>query len=321
LNALNIAAAVMGGAAVWAIAASIARPRRPIDARIGPYTDVARARLGAPVSTAPQPVVFGEAARRILGPLATRGGLRVANALRLGRDSDVELAIRQAGLTVRAPSASGEVGSRPMTVEDYRRRHLAMMVGAPVALAFLGYIEGLSTLVVLLFAAAGIFFGSRHLPDKTKRLIFRRRRRIRNDLYSVAQLLAIRAQAGDPLLSAVHDLVARGSGPVIDDLLGALDRIATGYGASAAFTLLATESAEPKAAEFYRMLAVATHGTIDLPGNLLKLAHELRAQRREDITRHSTRRQAAMVVPILAIMAPVMILFITAPIPRAIFGP
>lgn len=321
MNALTAIAAVSGGAAVWGVAASIAHPRRPIDARIDPYTDVARARLGAPVNTAPRPVVFGEAARRILGPLATRGALRAARTLRFGPDDDVDLAIRQAGLTVRTKSPSGETGQRPMTVEDYRRRHLAMMVGAPLALAFLGFIEGLSTIVVVLFAAGGVFFGSRNLPDKTKRLILRRRRRVRNDLYSVSQLLAIRAQAGDPLLGAVHDLVAQGSGPVVADLRQALDRIATGYGASAAFTLLATEAAEPRAAEFYRMLAVATHGTIELPDNLLKLARELRSQRREDITRHSTRRQAAMVVPILAIMAPVMILFITAPIPRAIFGP
>jgi len=321
VNPLNVVAAISGGAAVWAISASLARPRRPIDARIDPYSDVARARLGAPVRTTPQPVVFGEAVRRTLGPLATRGVSRVAHALRLGRDDDIELAIRQAGMTVRAKSQSGERESRLMTVEDYRRRHLAMIVGAPVTLALLGYVEGLSTVMVLLFAAAGVFFGARNLPDKTKRLILRRRRRIRNDLYSVAQLMAIRAQAGDPLLGAVHDLAAQGSGPVIDDLRRSLDRIATGYGAAAAFALLATESAEPKAAEFYRMLAVATHGTIELPDNLLKLAQELRAQRREDITRHSTRRQAAMVVPILAIMAPVMILFITAPIPRAIFGP
>ncbi|MDQ6616601.1 MAG: type II secretion system F family protein [Actinomycetota bacterium] len=321
MTPLTVVAAVSAGLAVWAVGVAIARPRRPIKARVGPYADVALARLGASITPGPQPVVFGEAARRILGPLATRAATRVAHFLRLGSDADVDLAIRQAGLTVRVKDPEGQKTERPMTVEDYRRRHLAMMIGVPLALTAMGYLEGFSTLTILVFAAVGIFFGARRLPDSTAVRIRRRRERIRNDLYSVAQLLAIRAQSGDTLLTAIQDLVQQGSGPVVDELRRALERVAAGYGAAAAFALLAGESAEPKATEFYRLLATATHGSVALPQNLLQLARDLRAQRREDITRASTRRQAAMVIPILVFMAPVMMLFISAPIPRAIFGP
>ena len=41
---------------------------------------------------------------------------------------------------------------------------------------------------------------------------------------------------------------------------------------------------------------------------------------REDLKKAATRRRAAMLVPIIALLAPVMLLFILAPIPRIVFG-
>ena len=46
----------------------------------------------------------------------------------------------------------------------------------------------------------------------------------------------------------------------------------------------------------------------------------LRDDRREDLKKAATRRRAAMLVPIIALLAPVMLLFILAPIPRIVFG-
>jgi hypothetical protein len=53
---------------------------------------------------------------------------------------------------------------------------------------------------------------------------------------------------------------------------------------------------------------------------LLEQADELRAQRREDVERIAAKRQMSMILPNLALMAPVMILFLLAPVPRMLFG-
>lgn len=306
MTPLALVAAVTAAVAVWAAAHAVARPRRPIGARVSPYTAVARARLGAPPTPDVEPVLLGEAARRILGPLATELGNRLAGGLRVTPDKDLDLKLRRAG--------------RPMTAAEFRRKHLRFVVAAPLAFAFAAVAEHRSTTTAVVFAALGLFFGARYLPDKIDRAIARRSREIRSDLYSVAQLLAIRAQGKEPLIGAIQGLVRTGTGPVVDDLGAALALIAEGYGAAAAFTRLADEAAEPQAAHFYRLLTTATKGTADLPANLLELAANLRTQRREQIQRRMTRRFAAQVLPILGIMAPVMLIFVAAPIPRAIFG-
>ena len=84
--------------------------------------------------------------------------------------------------------------------------------------------------------------------------------------------------------------------------------------------MIAREAIDDSAARFYRFLAAATTGGIDLPKALLEQADELRAQRREEVERASARRQMSMVIPNVALMAPVMILFLLAPVPQMIFG-
>ena len=42
--------------------------------------------------------------------------------------------------------------------------------------------------------------------------------------------------------------------------------------------------------------------------------------RREEVERAAAKRQMSMVIPNLVLMAPVMILFLLAPVPRMLFG-
>ncbi|HMG27439.1 MAG TPA: hypothetical protein VKH36_11575, partial [Acidimicrobiia bacterium] len=57
-----------------------------------------------------------------------------------------------------------------------------------------------------------------------------------------------------------------------------------------------------------------------LAGALGALSEDLRDARREDLRRVATKRRAAMLVPTIAILAPIMLLFIAAPLPSVIFG-
>jgi hypothetical protein len=52
----------------------------------------------------------------------------------------------------------------------------------------------------------------------------------------------------------------------------------------------------------------------------MAVASTLRAERREEVERLGTRRKGAMIIPTLVVMAPVVFLYVVAPIPRFVFG-
>ena len=69
-----------------------------------------------------------------------------------------------------------------------------------------------------------------------------------------------------------------------------------------------------------KLLAAASHRGIDLTGGLLDLAKDLRRTLREDIKTTSAKRRAAMLLPTIGILAPIMLLFVAAPIPSIVLG-
>ena len=298
-------AAICAAGAVGTGSYQLIRPPRPIARQVAPYTAVARSHLGVEVESIPEPLVSGEVIRRVLGPLGTivlSGGSRI---LGLADRQALDLKLRQAG--------------QPMTVEHYRRRHLQYAIGAPIVCGVLGWAMG-STVMVVLFMAAGAFAGARRMPDRLRGLTRRRAARMRSDLPTIAWMLTPRIRNRMTVVVALADLVGQGSGPVIDDLARALSLIGTGLPESGAFDQIAKESPEPAASRFYAVLSAAASGGIDLAPALLELARELRTQRREEVERASAKRQMAMIVPDLAFMAPVLLMFLIAPIPRLLFG-
>lgn len=298
-------AALLAGAAVGTFAWQVAQPRRTVARRVAPYTEVARARLGARVESVPDPVLASEAARRLIGPLAESTATWIGRALRVTDTVSLDRRLRQAG--------------SPMTVDQYRRRHLRWAITTPIVCASLGAIAGSVPLVVV-FLVLGAVAGARRMPDQLRSMTRRRTARMRSDLPTIAGLLSPKIVNNKSLPVAVAGLVAIGSGPVIDDLARGLHLGDAGYGLARSFELIAAESPEPAAARFYRFLATATSGGIDLPKALLDQAAEMRAQRREEVERAASKRQLTMVIPNVALMAPVMILFLLAPVPRMLFG-
>jgi tight adherence protein C len=301
-----VLAALCAAGSVGAFSYHKIRPPRAIARQISPYTAVARAHLGVEVESMPEPLFSGEILRRVLGPPGQVLAVQVAKFLALSDGQGLEQRLRQAG--------------QPMSVEAYRRRHLQYAVGAPVAAGLVGWMLG-STVMVVLFIAAGAFSGARRMPEHLRNLTRRRAERMRSDLPTVAWMLTPKIRNRMTVTVAVADIVRQGSGPVVDDLARALYlKDSAGYNDTAAFELIAKETIEPAAARFYNLLAAATTGGVDLAPALLELARELRTQRREEVARSSAKRQIAMVLPDLAFMAPVLILFLMAPVPRLLFG-
>lgn len=174
--------------------------------------------------------------------------------------------------------------------------------------------------MALLLAIAGGFIGSNRRSGNIGKRIEARRARMRVELYTINQLMAIYLRtSGSPVLAAQR-LVRRGRGAVIDELNEALRLHTRGMPASKAFNRLAEQTPEPFAARTYKLLASGSERGADLASALLSLSEDVREHRRTEVKRTATKRQAAILVPILVFLAPVMLFFIAAPLPSLIFN-
>jgi len=298
-------AAALGASALCWLGVRLAHPKRSPVARMALYLELPRMHLGGRPGAMAGPLVAGEAMRRVLGPLAGTAISLMDRVVGVGAAESLELSLRQAGMK--------------MTVDEYRREYLRRLVGTPVLLGLLGAVTG-KALYVGLFFLAGLFSGARRLPERARAGTKRRNERVRSDLPTVAAVLALKIENNKSLVVAVGDVVSQGSGPVVDDLGRAVHLINAGFGEVPAFELIARETAEPAAARFYRFLAAAAVGGLDLAKALLDQANELRAQRREEVERSAARRQMSLVLPNLVFMAPVLFAFLLAPLPQMLFG-
>ena len=304
-------ASILAGVTAAAAAGLIVRPTPRLAARVRPYTLIPRSRLGR---SADIPDLAGEEAwlsggtfRRLFGPpvLALAGWL--GGLLDARSDQGLRLMLRQAGY-------------RDLSPEEYRVRQL----GAAALGAAAGVTAGLlvvgSAAVVLVLGVLGFVVGATRWRGRLDRGTALRRERLRVELYTVNQLLAMHIKTGGGPIQATQRIVARGSGVVVEELAEVLRMIAGGTSPQEAFARAAALTAEAQAARTYELLAAGTERGVDVAAALLAFSEDIRDDRREDLKKAATRRRATMLVPIIALLAPVMLLFILAPIPRMVFG-
>jgi pilus assembly protein TadC len=143
---------------------------------------------------------------------------------------------------------------------------------------------------------------------------------MRMEIYTVNQLLALRIRAGGGVVSAIGATVARGNGEVVEELAEALRLHRSGWRASDALRRIADVTPEPFCSRTYRLLAAAEDRGADLASSLLALSEDVRESRREAVKRSATKRRAAMLLPTIGVLAPVLLLFVAAPLPFLIAG-
>jgi tight adherence protein C len=281
--------ALLGATVVTAVAGSRPLLRR----RLAPYLESARSRLGLP------PVRDGS----LRSPFRWIPGHR--------SDSDLGDRLRQAGL------GGEDVGA---DVLRFRVRWAVVTVGwatAGVVLsAALALDPGPAIGLVVAATAAGF---SRPPASLTKR-VEDRAARMRSEVYTVDQVLAVWIRSGASVAGALERMVGRGRGPVVGELERALRLHRGGLPLADALRRVAEGTPEPACARTYRTLAAGTERGTDLGGTLLALAEDVRDARREATRRSAVRRRAAMLVPIVAVLAPVLLLFVAAPLPSIVFG-
>jgi tight adherence protein C len=223
-----------------------------------------------------------------------------------GASGHVELRLRRAGLA-------------GLGVDGYRKRQLAYTVFGVVFAVALAVLLGLSTAAGLVLAAAGLVAGSLRWRAKLDRLIEDRRATMRAEAHTVCQMLAVWLRTGDTPPGALDRLARRATGVVPAELTAAAALIRSGSPPVEVLDRLAVDTAEPAAARLYRLYGASWSSGGD-PAALLALADDLRAARRDAFARTMAKRRVAMAIPLVAVIGPILILFIAAAIPSIVFG-
>ncbi|NNL97757.1 MAG: type II secretion system F family protein [Acidimicrobiia bacterium] len=299
--------AVAIGGVVW----MLVRPEVRLAPRVRPYTITARTSLGrstgGEATTRPGAPVPGRTFQRLFGPVLQSMATKLSGLIDSQSEEQLGLKLRQARMYPHTPPEQ--------RVQEYRMRQLGSAAAFTASFAAVAGLGGASGAMVLLFAVFGFAFGASRLRGRIDGAIEERTDTMRMQIYTINQVLAMRVRAGGGIISGIGSLVERGTGPVIDDLEEVLRLHRSGHSATDAFHRMAEVTPEPFASRTYTLLGSAEDQGYDLAEGLLVLADDVREARRESMKRSATKRRAGMLIPILLLMAPVMLLFVGAPLP------
>ena len=177
-----------------------------------------------------------------------------------------------------------------------------------------------STVVVLVASLAFGVVGATRVRGRLDRTLEQRRSTMKIEISTINQLLAIKVRSGSGIIQAVGEIAGRGTGEVIGELRTALRMHRSGMSGPAVFRRLAELTPESHCARTYKLLASSEEMGVDLASGLRALADDARQARREAMRRSATKKRSAMLIPTIAILAPVMLLFVAAPLPQLILG-
>jgi tight adherence protein C len=310
MNVASLLAAGAVGAGAAGLAGLWRSPARRLAPRVRPYAVVARSALGHVPE--PMPNMISRRASdatlsRLFGPAVRATVARISNAIESRGDEHLARLLRQAAMD-------------DLTPDRYRMQQLARATGFAVGSGVAAALTVKTPLIVLVAAVAGFVYGASRARARLERTIATRAARIRLELYTVNHLLAMQVRTGSGAMQAVQRVVERGRGAVVQELDDVLTWTRSGLGEAEAFRRAAELTPEPSAARTYHLLAAGVERGVDLGGGLLALSSDIRDVRREQMHKDAVRRRAAMLVPTIAILAPIMLIFIAAPLPSIVLG-
>lgn len=311
---IQILAACLVATGLIALSTALVRPQRPLERRLAPYTQIERSLLGRDVDL--DSVLrggSGPASGAVLtGPLATGARHLVESGVDIAAPDVLTTRLRHAGFRDARPST-------------YRRLQVRTGVGGSVALGVaLGGLAQLSGRPILISFLAGIVvgfpFGALTFRAWLDRQAAQRARRLQLEVYSVALVLSARSRHGRGPLLAFREVAARGTGELCAHLSQGVHWMQRGAGVVDTMERLAVESPDPTTARLIRLVGSAAVNGHDPSGPLRDFARQLRLQRAEQLDQAATRRRAAMLIPMLLFMFPVILLFALAPGPSIVLG-
>ncbi len=306
--------AVSVGGFVMGLGWVVLKPRSDLARRVRPYAQRTRVNLGRPADSsgdALQGSMWGDSvARRMMMPFVVAFGRRLGKVASSLGEQNLRRRLTQAGMF---PDVAIE--RRPS--EFYVRMWARVLVGATTG-GLAGVLSG-GAVRMLLFAVAGAFVGAGSLTSSVDRAIATRRERMRAELYTVNQVMAIRSRAAGSVPDLVEFIIRVGSGEVVRELAGVWEEHRRGTAMSDALLSVAETTVEPQAARTYELLATAHLRGADLSQPLLDLSRGLRSEYRHEIQRGESKRRTAMAAPLILVMFPLALALLAGPIPSMIF--
>lgn len=314
---LRILGGIFASIFIITLLRTIIRPPSKLSSRVRPYSAAGRSALGNnpdnAILTGRETVQATGVLERLYRPIVESLLLSLTKAFG-GAFDDEALALKLHQSGVLSEVAQEE------RVHEFRVRQIASGLGFGIAGGLAAAVIGSSPPLILAITFVSCIAGVARMSAGISSRIEDRRERMRIELYTINQLMAIYLRtSGSPVLAAQR-LVRRGRGEVIDELNEALRLHARGMSAGKAFGRLAETTPEPFAARTYKLLSTGSERGADLASALLALSEDVRDARRTDVRRNATKRQGAMLLPIICCLAPVMLLFIAAPLPSMIGG-
>jgi tight adherence protein C len=303
MNPLTLVAALTTAVVAGALMRMLVPPTPRLASRIRPYLS----------PSAPQPGSAPRSAvRRVFGPMV----MRAAGALSRRLDSAGEEAL---ALRLRRSGLYPDLGDDER-LAVFRLRQLRSLTVGGFAFGLVGSAVSLSPGGVMGMGLVGAVAAVGRTRGRVERALEERTTRMRIEIYTIDQLLALRVRAGGAVMQAVMQVVERGRGEVVAELAEAIRLHRAGLSVAESFRWVANLSPEPACARTYRLLGIADERGVDLAAGLLALAEDVRETRREAMKRAATRRRAAMLVPTIALLAPTLLLFVAAPLPYLLTG-
>lgn len=303
---MALAAIAGSGAAAAGLAGAVVRPTPRLAPRVRPYNHVARTSLGlAPDVVAES--ADGTLVARFFAPLLAGWLRKVGRRIESRSDDELARVLFQAGRS-------------DLDVEQFRVRQVARGVLGSIVFGACALAWVRVPVIVLVLAVAGFVWGSSRVRAAIDAAVDQRSARIRLELGTVAQLLALHLRTGAGPVQAVQRFSERGHGVLADELRAVVASIRAGSREADAFRRAAELTPAVEAARLYLLFANGVDRGADLAAALLTIADDVRDARRDDVKRRSIKSRAAMLVPTIGILAPVMLLFIAAPLPSIVFG-
>jgi Flp pilus assembly protein TadB len=278
VNFAALPAALAVGLAVAVAVYALSRPWRRLGPRVNVYTVATRSRLGQPVQmltlTAP-PSSAGGVLAGVFGPIVGALAGRLTALLGHRDEAAVALALEQAGI-------------RDVSPRSFAYQQLTYTVLGFVGGAILGLLSGIRMAVVMALAGGslGLLRKRQELGNRTEK----RCTRMRSELLSVCNLLAIHTRVTPQLQQVLDIVITEASGEVIGELRRVRSMIDGGTPPEVALSQMANLTPEPAAAGLYRALSLAITTGGPLADTLISLTANIRDQQRDERRAAATRR-------------------------------
>jgi len=292
------------GVAVYAAS----RPWRRLGSRVDVYTVTTRARLGQPVQmlalTAP-PSSAGGVLAGVFGPILGALAAKLTTLLGHRDEAAIALALEQAGI-------------HDVTPRSFAYQQLAYTLIGLVGGALFGLLSGIRMALVMALAcgSAGLLRKRQELGARTEK----RRAKMRAELLSVTNLLAIHTRVTPQLQQVLDVVIDQAGGEVVGELRRVRASINGGTPPEVALVQMANLSPEPSAASLYRALSLAITTGGDLTDTLIALATTIRDQQRDALRAAAARRTVLINASNASLLVLPLIVLIGAGGVATIFG-